>query len=720
MTRATSWPGWARSSGCCRVPKLPIGTWRLLSESLETETQPARPLAVSQPFTVEPCGTACDPALAQSIVTEFKATTLASYKIYYDACVAYAVHGALTAARSTAADVNSIVNDAYSGEILQRAVVDKLKEAELGEWNFGSGRLVFSMAGASLTVVPLDDTARMAEEKAKEILHTLVCVLGSAYADIANDPPDDDYATAEEAAVRGVVPLGDAVSDRLADGLDRQIGTAYAALAGLEKYQGAQIDGNTTGVHRQAAGLAVHTFQLADQLRRAARDLKAYADHLDSVPAFDEPVFPDVAAKDGAQQVLSRIARDGFTQAETDNLVELGLDEDQIGRLRSRLDLDLSGLTAGTTLQDVARGVAVRLASQRADYLRFATEAEAVASATDAPPEAGMEVSYLGARDFEFTSTSTSADGDQATSIEWDFGDGERAAGANVAHTYDAAGTHTARVTVCDLYGCDTATELVEVGPGTPPPVATFSIDEPRTEGRPLTLDSTTSRADQGSIVRRDWSFGDGQSFDRGGTVVSHTYVQDGTYVARLKVTDSLGASSTATREIVVANVAPTMTPDIPVRVPVGRSRPYEVRVSDPGVEDDPVVTWDFGDGTRVTSNPTFTTSRVDHTYASEGQYALTVTVDDGDGGVTRQEVTVVVGPPTADAGPDCKGSRGRPCGSGGDQAVRRRTAATPPTCGGSVMGPASRAGWSSTPTPTTAPTRRGWRCQKSTSQAPW
>jgi PKD repeat protein len=60
-----------------------------------------------------------------------------------------------------------------------------------------------------------------------------------------------------------------------------------------------------------------------------------------------------------------------------------------------------------------------------------------------------------------FTSAATDPDGDQVSTV-WDFGDGVRAGGADIAHTYTAPGTYTATVTVRDPGGL-TDTDSVQI-----------------------------------------------------------------------------------------------------------------------------------------------------------------------------------------------------------------------------------------------------------------
>jgi PKD repeat protein len=61
----------------------------------------------------------------------------------------------------------------------------------------------------------------------------------------------------------------------------------------------------------------------------------------------------------------------------------------------------------------------------------------------------------------QFTSAARDPDGDQLLMV-WDFGDGTKGGGPRMAHTYRAAGTYTATLTVSDLGG-ETASASVEI-----------------------------------------------------------------------------------------------------------------------------------------------------------------------------------------------------------------------------------------------------------------
>lgn len=92
------------------------------------------------------------------------------------------------------------------------------------------------------------------------------------------------------------------------------------------------------------------------------------------------------------------------------------------------------------------------------------TASGAVGYDGDAPPVTASGDTTATAGD----SVSLSADASDATSgvdsIEWDFGDGGTATGADVSHTYDSAGEYTATVTVTDAAGNEnTDTVTVDV-----------------------------------------------------------------------------------------------------------------------------------------------------------------------------------------------------------------------------------------------------------------
>lgn len=90
--------------------------------------------------------------------------------------------------------------------------------------------------------------------------------------------------------------------------------------------------------------------------------------------------------------------------------------------------------------------------------------------------------------------------------------------------------------------------------PSTPPvdqpPTASFSANCKGWRSR-CSLDATASTDDH-AIASYQWTFGDGSAQVIAGASVSYTYAAVGTYVVTLRVTDSAGQSSTATRTVTV------------------------------------------------------------------------------------------------------------------------------------------------------------------------
>ncbi len=173
----------------------------------------------------------------------------------------------------------------------------------------------------------------------------------------------------------------------------------------------------------------------------------------------------------------------------------------------------------------------------------------AVASATPASGTAPLTVTFDG--------SGSAVAGASAVSYQWTFGDGTTASGLTVQHTYQAAGPYTAVLTVTSGAGATSLTNVaVSALPPPMPPVAVATAT-PSSGVVPFTVafDGSASSASGGSLVAYQWDFGDATSAS--GATVQHSYLTAGTYTAVLTVTDSRGASSTAT---VVINAQPAST----------------------------------------------------------------------------------------------------------------------------------------------------------------
>jgi PKD repeat protein len=178
------------------------------------------------------------------------------------------------------------------------------------------------------------------------------------------------------------------------------------------------------------------------------------------------------------------------------------------------------------------------------------TPPTAVITSSTAAGAAPLQVSFNG-------SDSTPASGTTIVSYAWSFGDGASGSGAMVAHSFTAAGTYTATLTVTDSQGRTgtASTPVVVTAPvATTNKAPTAAATATPTAGTaPLTVqfDASASTDSDGSIASYLWKFGDGSTAT--GKTASHTYTTAADYTATLVVTDNRGATGTTSVAIKAA-----------------------------------------------------------------------------------------------------------------------------------------------------------------------
>jgi PKD repeat protein len=238
-----------------------------------------------------------------------------------------------------------------------------------------------------------------------------------------------------------------------------------------------------------------------------------------------------------------------------------------------------------------ARGTSTR-------SVTFANVAPVVTLAGDLVVGADRRVTRTGS----FTDPGT-ADTHTAT-VDWGAGDGPQAlALVGTAFSLDRAyaepGTYTVTVEVCDDdAGCGSAQFTVTIAPPrvNVPPVAVVTGALTAIEGATVDLSGVDSRDPDGSIVLYEWDLDGDGTFERSGVTVSVSLPDQGRVTATLRVTDDDGASTTVTRTVDFSDAPPVIVLDDLVVGPDGTVT-RSGRIVDPGVNDQHVVTVDWGDG---------------------------------------------------------------------------------------------------------------------------
>lgn len=239
-------------------------------------------------------------------------------------------------------------------------------------------------------------------------------------------------------------------------------------------------------------------------------------------------------------------------------------------------------------------------------------------------------------------STSSDSEG-TIVQYDWDFGDDNIGTGLILDHTYVTQGSYSATLTVTDNEGL-TEQALVTINV-TPPtngaPTAVIEIDH-NSGAAPMlvTFDGSNSVAQDGTINSYDWDFGDGNVAS--GSIVEHTYLNQGNFEVTLTVTDNGGTSDIATVMINVNdpdNIVPTANFNAD---PTSGLVPLAVNF-DGSASTDPDGTiarfdWNFGDGTFDSDSGAL----VDHTYTSVGTYTATLSVIDNDGGISNAASLII------------------------------------------------------------------------------
>jgi PKD repeat protein len=250
-----------------------------------------------------------------------------------------------------------------------------------------------------------------------------------------------------------------------------------------------------------------------------------------------------------------------------------------------------------------------------------------------------------------FTSTSSDPDG-SIVSTQWDFeNDGTfDATGTQVNHAYLFGGDYTVRMRITDNeLAVKDLTKVVSVGVlPNDPPTANFSVNpsSPKTLEN-VAFESTSSDSD-GTIVSYGWELdGDNDFDDHFGESAGKVFSPAGTYPISLKVIDNDGASHVVTKNIVVANRAPTADFDFSPAAPKKNENvTFTSLASDPENRIQ-FLEWDL-DGDNQYDDAFGPTAQ--RSFDNPGTKTVRLRVTDSDGGSDTATKTIDVPsqPPTA------------------------------------------------------------------------
>ncbi len=223
-----------------------------------------------------------------------------------------------------------------------------------------------------------------------------------------------------------------------------------------------------------------------------------------------------------------------------------------------------------------------------------------------------------------FTATITAGSN---PSYLWDFGDGTIGSGKYTSHIYPAIGAYTATVTATNGTSVKSANTLLAIQD-----VRVSDLSE--ANNGPLQLGQTavfTASIGAGTNVVYTWDFDDG-SFGAG-QIVSHTYSEVGTFLAKVTASNSANSKSV---------FSPIVVGDVPINglvarndgpTPLGAETLLWTTTSN---GTNVSYQWDFGDGTTGSGQP------VAHIYPSLGDFTATVTATNDAGhsvSTTRVEI---------------------------------------------------------------------------------
>ena len=271
------------------------------------------------------------------------------------------------------------------------------------------------------------------------------------------------------------------------------------------------------------------------------------------------------------------------------------------------------------------------------------------ASFTVDPPKGGKTTL------FHFNASGSDDSDGHITSYAWDFGDGKTGTGKIIDHQYNVVGNFSVTLTVTDNESSQSsAAKNIQVE-NIKPPIARYTVEPPAgSVDTVFRFDGSISEDQDGRIVRYEWDFKDGTILE--GKTVHHQFARSDEFNVKLTVFDSDGLQDFFEREVQVRGVPPVAKIEIS---PNSGDTNTTFRFDGSG-SDDPdgnIVSyeWKFAGGSR------FTEKTFERKFPENGNYSVTLTVEDNDGMQDSTSADVDVGdggpppPPPPGDGEECR-----------------------------------------------------------------
>jgi gliding motility-associated-like protein len=228
----------------------------------------------------------------------------------------------------------------------------------------------------------------------------------------------------------------------------------------------------------------------------------------------------------------------------------------------------------------------------------------------------------------------------------WDFGDGDTSAVQSPIHTYVKSGNFTVTLTTTGQTGCSGAPYQKKVHVFILP-AAAFTFSQPDCVTRTVTFTDHSTSAER-PIAQWVYDFGDGSPtlVNLNNQAFTHTFTTAGTFGIKLyNITDRGCAGNTITDSITV-NPLPVVKPILPdICTTDGTAQFGDQSTIADNSQAKFTYLWNFGDPANSSAiNPnTSAAKNPSHSYASAGNYNMSLTVTSKDGCSVKKDTVFTV-----------------------------------------------------------------------------